>query len=406
MTHCAREAPPSSRVSEVKAVEPPKASTVHAVADWLELACLASADGFAGVAELAEERKRQQDTGQADISLGSDLALAVLDEAAGTVDFFGDLTHDDNDYLPKPGDQAARTASPPDTALEDALASLPLPKASGESADVLAHLRARADTLGPARYPFSVEENVLALRNELGAAHGVYIALLICSNLNRVPKTGQSGWTGGFERYSCRALQAFLGTRFIVEVFGTAARPGDMFHGNMKAAIKELVRVTGWQPTRPTELEAELSSSGDRGLDGVAWHDDIGDPADLWPTYFLQAGCGKNWPSKQDEATRARWARLLAISGPIQCVLAIPYWQRETDNRWHASLIFSSENVVLDRLRLIGLAANRDSFRDFPTDRVQAAIVRDADRQKHWIPVTESPPRNRAPKRRGRTQRR
>jgi hypothetical protein len=364
---------------------PPSASTIHAVADWLELACLASPDGYIGLAELAEERKRQEDTGQASDQEGAALVLDVMDDPEDS----------DDGILPSQGDQNARSNIPADVDLDEALRTLADPEVSGEAADILIHLHTRLAMLREARYPFEIDKNALRLRNQLGAAHGVYIALLLCSNLNRLPKARRNEWTGGFERYCSHAMSGWLGEHYSVEVFGTAAQAGERFHGDTRLALHELCVLLGWTLMLDDEEAAQLSPSGDRGLDAVAWRSDADDPADLWVTYFLQAGCGKDWPGKQDEVSLERLGRFIGVKGPLQSVLAIPYWPRTNTKRWHKSFTLARTNVLLDRFRLLGLAADVASYLEFPTKRVQAAIVRDAGRQAGAIP-TSSPQRRHA----------
>ncbi|MBJ7330130.1 MAG: hypothetical protein JHC95_09555 [Solirubrobacteraceae bacterium] len=352
-------------MTELDETSPPTATVRHAVADWVELACLVSLDGFFAVPELVGARERQKDTGQASSETGAQLVLAQLDDTGDS----------DDGILPSQGDQALRETDPPDVSFEEAVAQVADPPVTGEIADVLAHLRSRADMLRPARYPFDVEDRGLRLRTSLGAAHGIYIALLVCSNLNRLPETGRSEWTGGFERYCTHALAGWLGSMYRVEVFGTAARAGELFHGDTRQALETLCTAVGWTLALGEEDERTLPSSGDRGLDGVAWRVDGDDPADLWVTYFVQAACGKNWPDKQDEASRDRWARFMAITSPLQSVLAIPYWQRETSKRWAKSVELSRANVFLDRYRLLSLAADAPAFAEFPTARVESLVA-------------------------------
>jgi hypothetical protein len=341
----------------------PSRSEIHAVADWIELTAWADPDGETSLDSLVEARGLARDTGAAGAAADVGVMVAEFadrsdqsapDDRAGLFD--DSPAAEDVGDSPDEGDQEARRVAAVDPERDPpADDEPPVSPATEESGDVWSVLRDRSRILGSSGYPFILEsQRSIRVREALGPAHQLYLLLLLASNLGRLSQTEWTGLTTAFERLSARVVASWLGDAYRVELFGTSTQAGDRYHGDLRTALKLLGDDLGW-PLHEG-IEHELSSSGDRGLDVVAWREaDSDDRADLWPTYFCQCGCGKDWPGKQDEPSRDRWMRLLAIKGPLQSVLLIPYWLRRPGGAWHRSTWLSGANVALDRQRILTL---------------------------------------------------
>jgi hypothetical protein len=367
----------------------PAASGPHLVADWLELVCLTDPDGEASLDRIVAARYPERDTGAPGAIEDSGLALtAALQQDEKAVEDREEAEHRANDLgvedngaeldagaredllslyfddapgasdsgkRPDLGDQPARELArvAPDAEPPKRPRSL-TPRGTEERADLWTLLNDRRRVLG-ATYPFVLDPpKTLRLVDPLEPQHRMYLLLLLASSLGRLPAGTWSELTTAFERLGSYVLEGWLGGSYRVDVFGTAASSGDRYHGNLRVALERLGRDLNW-PLHD-EVKEELSSSGDRGLDVVAWRPrNPDDAADLWVTYFAQCGCGKEWFGKQDEPHASRWRRLLAIKGPLQPVLMIPYWQRRPGGAWQRSSWLSADNVTLDRQRILSL---------------------------------------------------
>jgi hypothetical protein len=262
---------------------------------------------------------------------------------------------------PDQGDQAARAqgkakpnAKPPRTYSK----RQPTERDLAEVSDIWRHLQDRLRTLGSEYYPFGLDNDGrgVRLRKSLAPAHRTYIAMLLCSNLNRIDRSYHQELTESFERMGAPAMQAWLGRWYRVELFGTSAASEDLYGGQkLRDAIKMLGQDLGW-PARKKAIKGIGRKGGDRGLDIVAYRiDQSGDVRNHWLVFFAQCGVGKNWKPKQQEPSWARWRKLLDITGPMQPVLLMPYWQRETGGELRDETWITVDVVFLDRLRLMGL---------------------------------------------------
>jgi hypothetical protein len=173
------------------------------------------------------------------------------------------------------------------------------------------------------------------------------------------------------------ALQAWLGFRAQVKVFGTGAKSGERYGVNRWKKIQRLSEDLKF-PLLATE--EEVGKSGDRGLDLVATipfpkvPGEGPDPADAFGVVWAQCATGDDWEDKQSAASEQEWPRLFTFTVPVMTVLMISYCIRESDGSW-ARATELAKNVVIDRLRFIQSLSGRGlPLSDFDSDLIDRAL--------------------------------
>jgi hypothetical protein len=336
-------------------------SEPHLLADYFELRCLISADGFFTISELEAALKQQGDTGRAGsggvaaaVRSASDAEVGEVEELLGSEEV--------EEMSPVPGDQVLREALEslgPDQDLPEEPPTFQAEELTLEADSARELLETRSEVFGRC-YPFEIEGPSITLR-KLTANRRMYLFLLIASSYKYLARgADRDATTKGFERLSLPALRRYFGKRLDAYVFGTGATRGSRYHGDVTVAIDKMLADTLLLPSRRwEEHKAKVSASGDRGLDLVGWVPFAKeDPADLRIVIFGQCATGRNWEGKQFEASRAAWARTIDLGHPLTQVLFISFAWRDEGGQWEDSLALSSENILFDRERIVHLLAD------------------------------------------------
>lgn len=235
-------------------------------------------------------------------------------------------------------------------------------------------LRVRADFYGAA-YPFEVADDTLELRTiGLDEPRLAYGFLLAAASLSAFAENDRHLLTSGFERASRHVLAALLPADSTVSVFGTASKEGERYaQPKLIDRLEKLAEDLVTQLTLEVRGEVEKSPqriSGDGGLDLVGWPELIG-PRKRLPVFFGQCACGDDWHLKPFEVTASRWDHRLVPVSPIVPVTLIPYAYREEDHTW-LDLFHVIPTVLIDRprwLRLLETSGRlQDAVEDVPRD--------------------------------------
>jgi hypothetical protein len=325
---------------------PPGKQAVHLIADYVELMCAASVDGEYSAADFRAVRKLQEEDDSVPVEISSQ-------------ELFLELEGDGDELLERiefPSEDEKVTAGISPDEEEDVANADPGPAAEDdarvvESGDVVGHLAFRASAFQDS-YPFELRDDDNLALKELNQTRKTYLFLLLASSLYALKeKTDESIITTAFELFCAHCLQAHLGDRFEVHVFGSASRSGtDRYTGSL---WEKLVQLSIDLRLRLIASEEEVieNVSGDSGLDLVAWAP-IGDDAPGLVIFFGQCASGAKWKGKQLEPSQQNWVNVFTFPAPLVHGILIPFCNRKVDGSWHRQYQ-NAQGVLIDRLRLM-----------------------------------------------------
>ena len=226
-------------------------------------------------------------------------------------------------------------------------------------------LRNRATLFGGS-LPFHLTASGITLRKNLKAAHRTYLGLLLASNLDYL-RDSNFDLTNWFEEFSVEMTKGLLPENRMAKCFRFGkGRVGEMgrYQGNVRKKLEQLgddlhlsFRTDFERNCLKDSTFLPSKSSGDKGLDIVAWID-FGDRESQKPMFFGQCACGKDWKDKQFEAHQVVWQDIYQFSNRPVTLLFIPHSFRDSNGEFRLRAI-THELVLLDRYRLLFLAAKR-----------------------------------------------
>lgn len=227
------------------------------------------------------------------------------------------------------------------------------------SGKIFSDLAFRAQTFND-YYPFSISEDGhdISLREIDSAERQLYIQLLLSSSLRLVPKERHGELTEAFEATAHKIFQCLMPTGWEVHRFG-AKGASPLFSGHLftkfealASSIKEKLRVK--------RRHFHANNYGDGGLDIVAWHPLGNDGRIALPVAFAQCGCAAaEWSLKTLEGSPSRLGTVLTHQHPWATYYFMPQdlYEMSVDGPDWQKRLSLSESIVIDRLRLIRLAA-------------------------------------------------
>lgn len=301
----------------------PRLSDLHLWADFMELSCLADADGEA-------------------------LFDTALDERWGGGEGLGGIIYA-NGEEELTADELGTKLSPAEK--DD--------KRTNKVRDLYSYLESRTGLFGDA-YPFSVAPEGV-FRKPIAHKHELYLQLLLSANLRLFEKKLQISLTSDFECLAGLALKGFLPPFYEVRLFGTAACPDlSAYPGTPRDKILRFAEELRVSPRiSEDELNRLNTPGGDAGLDIVAWlpFPDKGTHTIL---FLGQAGCTadeRTMFGKQGSISSDRWKNKLDRITPLG-LLFTPQCYRDARSQW----IAPSELIhpCIDRARFIFIL--QDSF--------------------------------------------
>lgn len=314
----------------------------HYWADYIELLCLVHPDGLVTKGDVLDRIGEREDLGGEVDEIEGDFA----EEAGVTLEDLG----------------------------EDKWSAEIDDKWAAEADSWFAHLEYRARVFGN-HYPFNISGNMLQRQARMTSRRKFYVSLLLSSCLRYVSKSSESKLTSSFEIISRDALRRSLPEIAQVHVFGTSKYGKGRYRGNIWKKIKRLA----------SDLREELNprvgpesfskySTGDRGLDLVAWVP-MKDEENCQIVIFGQCACTPKWIEKQHSSSPEKWKNLISFQvKPLNAVF-IPFCYRTSDGKWYDAIEISS--VMFDRLRLVTILEADLAFdiTDLPSSEVvQEAI--------------------------------
>lgn len=227
-----------------------------------------------------------------------------------------------------------------------------------KTADQFKNLSYRATIFADA-YPFELDATgqELRLRDIDTPLRKLYLQLLLSASLRLVPKTRRHELTEPFEKLSTQIFSCLMPVGWEVHQFG--AKGATRYKGHLYTRLKKLAEdIRG-------RLEVErhhykTTNSGDGGLDIVAWHPLGSDSRVGIPISLAQCGCtAEEWSLKSLEASPFMLGANLTTLHPWATYYFMPQDLvdgRGTRQEWQRRPSMS-KSIVIDRLRLISLAA-------------------------------------------------
>lgn len=301
----------------------PKTRAHYVYADYIELLCIANIDRQVSKSDLID---RINDRGNVGESAPRD--LEDDDDDADTQDLFDAVSADTEKYEP-----SARNS-----------------KDERFIEDVFYLLEYRQATYGEA-YPFhfSKKKNALLLSEKPDARQRLYIYLLICSNLSRVPKALYYDLTHTFEVICVGKMKSLLPVNSKVEIFrSNNFYTSNIFSGNLWERLGQLAREFR---ERVLAKETDYLDNGDGGVDIIAWVPNAkGDLGRGEIRFFGQSACTEKWIDKQSSVLPEKWRHRLTLSVIPLPLVFIPFCFRNANGEWYSDRDLSA-CMIVDRQR-------------------------------------------------------
>lgn len=307
----------------------------HHWVDWVELCCIANADGETDVASMADRLREERD-------------IRKRIDPPGNGDGDGGL----------PDQEQWATESDKHTLMVKEWFK--------------SHAK-RANLLGDS-YPFELDSSnaKLQLRASLTDTHRLYVALLMMSNLHYFAEA-EADLTSSFETMGVTVFRWLLPAHAEVHRFGKGPGNSGPYKGHIWDKLRRLATDMSCK-TKCTKGEFAPTDTGEAGLDLVGWVP-WEDPAPGRLLLFGQCACSPKWAAKQNEASAATWnSKLELVTNPLTVVL-IPFFLRTTSGEWHRRTDFAG-HLIVDRLRLLRtLAAGAAHHLQLPAFKHVAACL-------------------------------
>jgi len=205
-------------------------------------------------------------------------------------------------------------------------------------------------------YPFTLQSEVLKLKDDLSDLNMLYLFLLLASRSRTFG--GNRGLTqriaNVFEEVCKDSLQKLMNSDARVIMFGpTSEDRGALFDSNLRRALPKLASFMGmtmapdWSPSaEKAQGDGKIDLVGVQRLDQAqgGWNVFIGQCAAMEEE--------KNWEPKRAQADIKFHASRFHFTVPAQAVMFIPVCFRQPDGLWVNK--GSADNVILmDRVRIL-----------------------------------------------------
>jgi len=213
------------------------------------------------------------------------------------------------------------------------------------------YIQARQEQFGEL-YPYTFDSttNTIHLKR-MSTRRKLYIFLLVSSNLeNFTDDSAKTAFRNHFELVCKVALKEYLPKPTNVHMFGANPLNRGKYRGKTWERVSKLADDIN-ETLKAREEDFSQYSTGDRGLDLVAWiphKDSAGGKA----IFFAQCGTGDNWEVKQNDTRHGgRWGRIIDCVEPPLNLMFIPICYRAPDGEWYnPTRVYS---VLFDRFRLM-----------------------------------------------------
>jgi hypothetical protein len=286
----------------------PRHQDIFLWADYVELLCLCSANGFVSRSNLQAQAQEAEDI------------QAEYDE-------------DNNDDWHQP-------AFP----LND--------KLSQRWDDIHSRLKVRQQSYPG--WPFTLEANLLRSNfDSTNSVHRLYVALLIASTLRLCHKKRSNEVTAAFEEISYHWLRFSLTSLWEVRVFGAHQTLPEAYNGTLYEKYQALARDLSGKLLKDKD-DFDPRNTGDGGIDLVAWQH-MGDHRGHNLVILGQCACSPDdWESKQLDVSPAAIGDAIHIAHPNAAICFVPHDLSASEQSWQRPDKVK-RIVLVDRVRLLYL---------------------------------------------------
>lgn len=224
--------------------------------------------------------------------------------------------------------------------------------------DVFRYLYNRRDIFADS-YPFTfAESNTLCVNtSNFSFSQKLYLFLLFASNLSCFSKAECAQLTQAFESLSKEILQCAF-PQFVVEIFGTASKAGDVFYGG--TVIERLRNLADSLHTNLTDSvlynPRYQQGSGDAEIDivGVSQLDKKIAATPFIPALFAQCTCSvDSWKSKQLSIKHDFIKQKFCDLSSYYEFVIVPFSLRGPDGQWSYTEKDRIVTIPIDRVRFL-----------------------------------------------------
>lgn len=233
------------------------------------------------------------------------------------------------------------------------------------SLQVYLHLEWRQSLL-LSDYPFRVNDGSIQLLSDLSERQGLYIMLLLCSNLayfrHLMPVL-----TADFEQVACESFRNYMPKSAIVRQLGKNSDFVGLARDKIIALAHEMdVDIDGFEVQR-------VLGTQDGGLDIIAWIPFRDRYANL-QIIFGQCACGEKWSLKQNETRRFDCSYLKIKKVDAMHALFVPRGLSRDHDLFEANQITNS--LLFDRARILQFITGTEFFTGLKSSEVVSFFVR------------------------------
>ena len=213
-------------------------------------------------------------------------------------------------------------------------------------------------------YPFTISNEVIAIKNDLTSRQNLYIAILATSRIRTFNgiKGSKQKLADLFEILSAKALKCLLPNTAEIVGFGpNSVHRRTKFGTNLLDAIPKLAKFMGLELTNG--WEANLKPQGDARIDLVGVQE-LDPNEGGWNVFVAQCAAHeepKTWQAKRAEARIDTYHFLFSYSVAWQSVLFIPSCFRQSNGKW-AERRYVDTVILIDRVRLLRLIETDSDF--------------------------------------------
>ncbi len=220
--------------------------------------------------------------------------------------------------------------------------------------DAFTQLDYRANALSD-YYPFTVEGELLVLKDALSEKHRVYRLLLACSRLRSFGRKGlPQRWAKNFAKLSKIAMEALVPTMAETRIFDANSDDRrDYYSTDLRIALTKLGNDLGVLVINEVECN-NAGSSGDAGFDLIAT---IKFDDGAATNFALLGQCGaqeSGWPSKTLEAHSINLRHYFQAQFDYPSVMFTPVCYRAATGEWVNNKC-ANGILLADRLRILSL---------------------------------------------------
>ncbi|MDR6233568.1 hypothetical protein [Pseudomonas oryzihabitans] len=296
--------------------KPPSHAYSFLWADYAELICLTSPDGFYGQGQIVDLTTEQEELLTDSENCDDEDLEALEDDAARFIQISEDV--------------------------------------SRRWADISQRLNSRQLTM-TGFWPFVFEGGVLYSRFDAeNNNHVFYVALLLCSSLRYLQGKKKKVVTASLEEIGYVIFKSLMPSGWHVKPFGAHQRISEGYTGKLEDKFRALA---GDISARFYEDRGfDPSDTGDGGLDVVAWHPIGGDGRGNIPVAFAQCGCSPtDWEHKQFEASPLNIEATLVPQHSAANFYIMPHDLKALNGSWDRGSNVGRV-ILVDRYRILKLA--------------------------------------------------